>query len=238
MEGKPEKITEENRRGSAAAASDMFAATAFTSGVSSLIENMAIVLVPILTAIVSRQLPKRKTMFCAVLAVTGVGFLSLTQRSSVNGALGIGLAICAAVTYAFCILATEKVSRNGDPLTIGMIQLGTMGVLSLAAAGVTGGLILPQTGRQWVLILMLALLCSCFGFAFQPLGQKYVPAEEAAVLTVVNPFTASILGILAANESVSVSKLTGYVLILSALILYNRTPGKSRKTRMGDSRPG
>ena len=230
MEGKPEKITEENRRGSAAAASDMFAATAFTSGVSSLIENMAIVLVPILTAIVSRQLPKRKTMFCAVLAVTGVGFLSLTQRSSVNGALGIGLAICAAVTYAFCILATEKVSRNGDPLTIGMIQLGTMGVLSLAAAGVTGGLILPQTGRQWVLILMLALLCSCFGFAFQPLGQKYVPAEEAAVLTVVNPFTASILGILAANESVSVSKLTGYVLILSALILYNRTPGKSRKT--------
>ena len=44
-------------------------------------------------------------------------------------------------------------------------------------------------------MLLLVLLCSSFGFAFQPLGQKYLPAEEAAVMTVINPLTASILGI-------------------------------------------
>ena len=72
------------------------------------------------------------------------------------------------------------------------------------------------------LLLFLVLLCSCFGFAFQPLGQKYVAAEEAAVLTVVNPLTASLMGILIAGESLNPMKVTGYVLILAALFLYNR----------------
>ena len=70
-------------------------------------------------------------------------------------------------------------------------------------------------------LLLLILLCSCFGFAFQPVGQKYLPAETAAVFTVVNPLTASILGITVAGELLSASKIVGYVLILLALLLYN-----------------
>ncbi|MBR6239049.1 MAG: EamA family transporter, partial [Lachnospiraceae bacterium] len=56
---------------------------------------------------------------------------------------------------------------------------------------------------------------------FQPLGQKYLKAESAAVLTVVNPLTASIMGILIAGESLTVYKSIGYVIILSVLIFYN-----------------
>ena len=204
---------------------EMYGLRLIDSGVSSLIENMAIVLVPVLAAILTRSLPKKKTILCALLAVVGVGFLSLTQGAGATGALGITLAILAALTYAFCIMATEKVSQDADPLAIGMIQLGTMGALSLAAAPLTGGFAMPQTGRQWIMILVLVLLCSCFGFAFQPVGQKYVPAEEAAVLTVINPFTASIMGILVAHERMSILKLIGYILILSALVLYNTTTG-------------
>ena len=39
------------------------------SGVAALIENMAIVLVPVAAAVLCRTFPKRKTMFCALLAV-------------------------------------------------------------------------------------------------------------------------------------------------------------------------
>lgn len=200
---------------------EMFGLRLIDSGVSSLIENMAIVLVPVLTAVISRRLPRRKTMLCALMAVAGVGFLSLTQKQSVNGNLGVILAIFAAITYAVCIMATEKVSQNADPLAIGIIQLGVMGLLSLFAALLTGGLGAPQTGRQWFGMLVLVLLCSCFGFAFQPLGQKYLLAEEAAVLTVVNPFAASALGIIAAGEDMTPFKLAGYILVLAALVLYN-----------------
>lgn len=200
---------------------EMFGLRLIDSGVSSLIENMAIVLVPIFVAILIRSLPKRKTMLCALMAVTGVGFLSLTQSKSASGGLGIILTVCAAVTYAVCIMMTEKVSQNAEPLTIGIIQLGVMGILSFLAAFLTGGLEIPQTCRQWSMLLTLVLLCSCFGFAFQPLGQKYLPAEETAVLTVINPFTASVMGIVFAGESMTVYKFIGYILVLAALVLYN-----------------
>ena len=200
---------------------EMYGLRLIDTGVSSLIENMAIILVPVYVAVLTRTMPKRKTMLCAGLAVAGVGFLSLAQSHLAGSGPGILLAILAAMTYASCIIMTEKVSQGADPITIGIIQLGTMGVLSLTVSLFSGSFALPQTGNQWFMILMLVLVCSCFGFTFQPVGQKYVPAETAAVFTVVNPLTASIMGITIAGENISTAKIIGYLLILSALFLYN-----------------
>lgn len=192
------------------------------TGVSSFVENMAIVLVPLYVAVWTRKFPEKKTMICALLAVVGVWFLSISQM---NGGLnpGIILTISAAMTYAVCILLTERVSKEGDPITIGIIQLGVMGAVSLAAAVAFGTAAMPENGREWAMILMLAVVCSCFGFTFQPLGQKYLSAETAAVFSVVNPLTTSILGVIIAGESMGIAKATGYLLILGSLLLYNRT---------------
>lgn len=210
---------------------EMYGLRQIDSGVSALIENMAIVMVPIYAAVLTKSLPQKKTMLCAVLAVIGVGFLSLTQSSNPGGGIGIALMICAALTYAACIMATERVTRNADPVTVGMLQLGVMGVLCLIASLFTGSFGVPQTGKQWLMLLFLVLLCSCFGFTFQPVGQKYLPAETAAVFTVVNPLTASVMGVVLAGEGMTVLKLIGYVLILAALVIYNVSgTAKSRNT--------
>ncbi|MCR4842400.1 MAG: DMT family transporter [Eubacterium sp.] len=205
---------------------EMYGIRLIDTGVGALIENMAIVLVPIFAAVMTRSLPRAVTMFCAVVAVVGVGFLSITQSQSENGGLGIVLIILAALTYAVCIMATEAVSRDADPVNIGIVQLGVMGAISLVASVGMGDFGLPQTGHQWIMLLFLVLIPSCFGFAFQPVGQKYLPAEEAAVITVINPLTASIMGILVAGEGMSISKGIGYVLIIFSLALY-MTRGQS-----------
>lgn len=205
---------------------EMYGLRRIDTGVSSLIENMAIVLVPIYVAVLTRTMPKRKTMLCAALAVVGVGFLSLSQSHLAGSGVGILLAFLAAMTYAACIITTEKVSQGADPIAIGMIQLGTMGALSLMISLLSGTFSMPQTGNQWFMILMLVLVCSCFGFALQPVGQKYLPAETAAVFTVVNPLTASIVGITIAGESISAAKIAGYILILFVLFLYNMRTGR------------
>ena len=200
---------------------EMYGLREIDSGVSALIENMAIVMVPVYAAVLTRSWPPKKTMLCAALAVMGVGFLSLTQSSNPGGGTGIALVICAALTYAACIMATERVTQNADPVTVGMLQLGVMGVLCMMVSLFTGSFGMPQTGKQWLMLLFLVLLCSCFGFTFQPVGQKYLPAETAAVFTVINPLTASVMGIVLAGEDMTVLKLVGYVLILAALVIYN-----------------
>lgn len=219
---------------------EMYGLRLVDSGTSALIENMAIVMVPIYAAVLTKTLPKKKTMLCAVLAVVGVGFLSMAQ-SNVGGSLwGIVLIILAALTYAACIKATEKVSRNADPIAIGVIQLGVMGILSLLIVLPSGGFASPQSGHEWLFILFLVLICSCFGFAFQPLGQKYVTAETAAILTVINPLTACTMGIIVAGEALTVLKVIGIVLILFALILYNLDLKKRKEKKrheIGQSKP-
>ena len=200
---------------------EMYALRLIDTGVCSLIENMAIVLVPIITAILTRTLPKKKTVFCAVLAVIGVGFLSVTQRVSRGGGLGILLAVATAVIYACCIMRTKIVSKDADPLAIGIIQLGIMGLCCTILSLLTGTFEIPHTGRQWFLIGMLILVCSCFGFAFQPVAQKYLPAETAAVFTVANPLTASFMGIVILGEKISTAKVIGFLLILTSLVVYN-----------------
>ena len=213
---------------------EMYGLRLIDSGVSSLIENMAIILVPLYAAILSRTLPKKKTILCAILAMAGVGFLSITQRETTGGTLGILLVLGAALTYAACILVTERVSQDADPLSIGMVQLGTMGALNLLLSCVTGEFGVPQTGAQWGFMLLLVLVCSCFGFAFQPVGQKYLPAETAAVFTVVNPLTASVMGIVIAREVLNLPKIAGYNLVLAALVIYN-LPKKEIKNTGGIS---
>ncbi len=200
---------------------EMYALRLIDTGVAALIENMSIVLVPLITAVLTRIPPKRKTVFCAVLAVVGVGFLSLSQRVNPGGGLGIFLTICTAVCYAFCIMRTEKVSQKGDPVTIGIVQLGVMGLCCFIISLLTRTFEIPRTGNQWFLLMMLVLVCSCFGFAFQPVGQKYLPAETAAVFTVANPLTASLMGIIILGEGISAVKIAGFVLILVSLVYYN-----------------
>ena len=201
---------------------EMYGLLYVDTGVSALIENMAILFVPLYVAAWTRTWPKAKTLFCAVLAIAGVGLLSLSQMSMNNGGLGLFLIICAALTYGFCVIATEKVAKEGDPVAIGMVQLGVMGSLSLIVALFTGGFALPQTQGQWIMILILVLWCSCFGFTFQPVGQRYLSADTAAVLTVINPLTASIMGVVVAHEGLTLSKAAGYVVILLALFVYNK----------------
>ena len=85
---------------------EMYGLRLIDSGVSSLIENMAILFVPLYVAVLTKIFPKIKTIICALLAIIGVAFLSLTQFEKSNGALGIVLIICAALTYAVCILVS------------------------------------------------------------------------------------------------------------------------------------
>lgn len=191
------------------------------TAVCSVIENSAIVLVPLLAAAITRTRPKRKALKCAILAFFGVACLSL-NNFRVGGGSGLVWTFTATVLYAFCILYTARAAANGDPVTVGVIQMGTMGVLSLIAALLTGTVALPHGGSEWAMLLCLVLLCSCFGFTFQPLAQKYVSAETAAVFTVMNPLTAGVLGVLVAREAVTPLKALGCVIILTALFLYNR----------------
>ena len=115
---------------------------------------------------ISRKKPAGDVIIGAVLAFLGIGLLSFSSGSEVSGT-GVALALSAAFSYAWAIIITDKVTKEDDALTIGMLQVGFMGLFGLIASMIFESPHLPQTGTQWAMIIYLAAVCSDFGFTFQ-----------------------------------------------------------------------
>ena len=187
------------------------------SGNASFLVNTAIVLVPLLQAAVRRRLPQKKILLSVLLCFLGVGFLTL------GGGLAFGsgerCCLLAAFLYACTILITDRLSHSGiDTVAAGIIQVGTIGALSLAASFLTESPRLPAGATEWSAFLMLAVVCTGFGFTLQPLAQSGTSAERAGMFCALNPMVSAGLGIVFLHESFTGRTLAGGVLILLGIV--------------------
>lgn len=196
-----------------------------TSSNVSFLENTAIVLVPLLGAAVSRRAPGGRAVLCAVVTLAGVGFLTL--GGAVQLGAGEAFSLLAALLYASAILTTDRLTHSGDvdTLSAGIVQVATIGTLSLVASVLAESPRLPQSGMEWLSVAALAVVCSGFGFTLQPVAQAGTTAERAGMFCALNPLVATLLGVVFLQERIGVQGLVGAALILAGIILsYVRLP--------------
>lgn len=169
------------------------------SGTASLLENLAIILVPLAEAILSRSYPKKRTIFRAMLAIVGVLFLSYEGQSFQFSAGELYL-LGAAVFYTSAIIVTGRLSINGDAFNMGFFQVCTIAFWSTLSAILSGDYTLPTSVEQYLMVLILAAVCTCFGFTLQPVAQSKVSSEKAALFCSFSPLIAGILGTVILHE--------------------------------------
>ena len=189
-----------------------------SSGNVSFLENTAIVIVPLLQAVLLRRFPRWKAVICALLCLIGVGFLTIGSGM----AFGAGEMFCmlAAFLYACAILTTDRLTHgNIDALAAGIVQVGMIGALSLTASLLFEAPRLPSGMLEWAGIVMLAVVCSGFGFTLQPVAQSGTTAERAGMFCALNPMVATILGIVFLHEAFTVQSAVGGGLILAGILI-------------------
>lgn len=201
---------------------EVFSLKTCESSTTAFLENTAIVMVPLFEAFLLRKMPVPKMVIGFLMAMTGVGLMTL-QGASFSFSVGHMLAIGAAVTYAAAIIITDRVSKQADAFVIGVVQLGTMGSLSAAASFIFETPHFPSEPMAWIAIILLALVCSCFGFTLQPVAQKYTSAETAGLYCAFGPLGAGILGWICLGEALSIFALLGAVMILSSIVLVQKS---------------
>jgi drug/metabolite transporter (DMT)-like permease len=201
-----------------------------TASTCSFLENSAIVMVPVLEAILLKHLPKPVIIVSTLITFIGIGLIVL--RGSGNAAEsvsaqaagpGIGEALCmvAALTYAIAIIITDRISKQYDTISLGILYVGFMGLLGLAASFLVETPRLPAGGIDWIFLIMLALLCTAFGFAMQPVAQKPLSSETTGIICALNPLTTAILGRLLMGDAMGISGICGTVLILAGIVMPN-----------------
>lgn len=192
--------------------------TAKASTISALV-NTAIILVPLINALLLRRRPRGREILCAAAAVAGVIFVNWTGQG-LELHVGEWLSLLEAVLYACAIVVTDRFShQEDDTLVMGVIQVGTLGVLALAASFLTETPHLPYAPGTWAMVAALAVVCTGFGFTLQPVAQRYTTAERSGLLCALNPVVATACGVLILHESLSAVQLLGILLILGSLLL-------------------
>lgn len=208
-----------------------------TAATCSFLENSAIVIVPVAEAVLLRRFPKPVIIISTIITFTGIGLIVLCNPAGGGGFLagshlGPGELLCmiAALTYAAAIIITDRISKEYDPLTLGILYVGFMGLLGLAASLVFETPHLPQSGTQWLMLLALAVLCTAFGFTVQPIAQKPLSSESAGIICAINPLTTAVLGWLLMGDALGASGTAGAVLIIAGIVIPNvRFRGKIKE---------
>ena len=191
----------------------------------SLLENCAVIIVPVFESVLTQRLPDRKTALGTLIAFAGVVCLSLHHHSFSAGML---LALLSAFLYAVAIIATARLSRwNCDPITIGLVQIMTLGVLAMASSFIFETPTLPHSAVNWFRVLWLACVCAGFGFTLQPLAQRNISsAARAGTFCAMSPATATFLGVVVLHEKLGLAGFVGLALILFSMLLPHIRFGK------------
>ena len=188
------------------------------SSVTAFLEGMVVVIVPALTCIWKRKLPDRLTTVSAILAIIGVGFLTL-KGDRIGFTSGELLVLLGTFWYSVSVLVTDTAAKNDDLLTVSIYQLLFIAIFAYIGAFIFEEIRLPQSGTEWGAVLALAIICSCVGFTIQPFGQKYTTPERAGILAVFNPLTAAVRGAVFLHEQMTPPMLAGSALILVSILL-------------------
>lgn len=204
------------------------------SSTTSFLEHTAIVLVPIIESILTKKLPKPLIILCDIITLVGIGLLTL---SSGGFSLEIGeiIALCTAIVYALAIIFTGRYSKNGKTIELGVIQIGTMAVLSLITTFLFETPKLPPQPVHWLYFAYLILVCTGFAFTLQPVAQSRMSSETAGLLCAINPMGAALCGAIFLHETFSVSEIFGSIFIMCGIVLCLAIPViKARKKKTGE----
>lgn len=188
------------------------------------LESCGVAVIPAIEVIRTRKLPSRKTCLCAGLALIGLFFLTGAKFGFTTGEL-YGLGAC--ITMSLVVVIFAVYSKEEDSLLLGITEVCSMGVFSFLLSLFFEGMpALPASSSEWFSVLMLALVCTGFSYTLQPVAQSGCSAEHCSLILSLMPVFTMVLGILFLNETTSVHKLIGSIIILAAVILPILTGGE------------
>lgn len=196
---------------------EMYALRTSDTLVVSFLENSAVVFVPLMAAVLFKVRLNAPTIACAGVALCGIALLTVAGGASIG--TGDAYALAAAMLYSLFIVLSGRFAQKSDPFVLGISQMGAGAVVCLITTCAFDTPQLPATPMGWGCLATLVLVCSVFGFAFQPVAQQHISEIQAGMTCALNPAFASIIGVLVLGESLSPTGIAGAALVLAALVV-------------------
>jgi drug/metabolite transporter (DMT)-like permease len=190
------------------------------ASVSGFITGMYVVMTPVFAALLLRTRITALTWGAVLLALTGLAVLTLEGLSV---GYGEALTLVAAGLYALHIVGLGAWSTPGDALGMSILQLVVITVVCLVATA-PDGIVLPQTGADWLSLVYMALFAGALGLIGQTWAQAHLPPTRSAIVMSMEPVFAAFFAVTLGGESFTARMLAGGALVLAAMLLVELVP--------------
>jgi DME family drug/metabolite transporter len=153
------------------------------------------------------------------LGIAGTALLIVGPRTAADVSprlvAGVLLALGASVAYALYVVLAKATLARTAPLPLAAASFG-VGAIVLAPMLATSDL-----GRQlvlgWPWLLYLGAVTTAGAYALYTLGLRDVPASTAGVVALLEPLTATLLGVFLFGERLGTAGVVGAILLFAAL---------------------
>ncbi len=173
----------------------------------------------LLAWIIRGERPARRWLQATAVSVFGATLLIAASSGAQGNVLGIALCLCAGLSYAtYAIASKDLIIAGHSPETAMAVAFGG-GAILLSPLLFERDVSWVASGRGIVIALHLGVITTAVAYYLFGLGLHRLPVSVAATLSLVEPLTASLLGILLLHESLTLLQVSGGVLILAGILI-------------------
>ncbi|WP_165042984.1 DMT family transporter [Adlercreutzia sp. ZJ138] len=203
-----------------------------TPGKNAFITGVYCVIVPFAWWLVAKKRPTVFNLLAAVLAVAGLGLVSLTgSLFELTIEFGDLMTLVCAFFFAFHIVCVSKFSDAGlNVLALTVYQFLVGGVCGLAVGACTETLPPASAVNADLVTTMLYLVvcASCLALLFQNIALAHVPPAQASLLLSLESVFGVVFSVILYGEQMTPRLIAGFALIFAAIVISETFPLKKR----------
>lgn len=176
-----------------------------------------VVIVPFIAYFIYKRKMDRFELFGAILAISGVGAISLKLTAEVN--IGDLLTLVCAVGFAFHIFYTTQFVKDEDPILLTLVQMAAAAIFGFAIVLFKGETAFSMNTEGVSNVLYLGVFSTSLAFLLQTFAQKFTTETSAAIILSTEAFWGMVFSIILLSEVITLKMIIGAILILFAILI-------------------
>ena len=187
---------------------------------------------PAIVALLSRLVFKHPFTWMQITAV-GValaGTVFIIGKAGDGKPLGIFFGLLAALIYSIYILMGSRFPKDVTPPASTAVITSSAAVTYFVVVAVKG-FHPPATGKGWVAVLAIALICTVLAILFFFEGLERVGPVRASVFSTIEPVFTVLLAAAVLGDQITLPRVFGGVLIVGAVLLLAREGALAKHVR-------
>lgn len=202
------------------------------------ITGLYIVIIPLLHSSVFREHSSGYHWSGALVAVTGLGFLSgllgfVNTTTDLN--FGDALVFISAIVFAIQFVMNEKIGVRFDPIDLSIAQNAGCCVLAFITALLTESTSIESFSAAVPAIAYSSLLSISLGYTLQMWVQHHLPAGQVALILSLESVVAAVAGWLILGELLTVTQIFGATLMIAGITVAQIPVLRSQPNRTEDN---